>query len=253
LEIMQINEEEARLLHERRLNEVGQQRHEQARARANDARTYDKKLKDLQKSLEGELKDAAKQAERQMKTHRKEIEQLQQQRTREQSDLLRQHKYDLDQLQKASEARNAQEKAALVEQLENRLARQQFDSDSHAYAQMSSLEAELKRLNVANASRENELSQIRAANQDSNNNNNYNSGNTNSRSYHNHLGRSDSASDGFGGGGSIPPPPPRPELLPVPRSAKHWLARGEEEKRENQRRIRVHEQQLDAYYRKYGR
>jgi hypothetical protein len=57
---MQINEEENRLLHEQRLNEVGQQRDEQARARANDACTYDKKLKDLQKSLEGELKDAAK-------------------------------------------------------------------------------------------------------------------------------------------------------------------------------------------------
>jgi hypothetical protein len=242
---MHINEEETRLLHEQRLNEMGQQRDEQARARANDAHAYDKKLKDLQRSFESELKDAAKQSDRQMRTHRKEIEKLQQQQAREQSDLLKQHKLDLDHLQRVSEARSAQEKAELVAQLDDKLARQQFDSDSHAYAQISSLEKEMGRL--------------RAANQDSNNNNNFNSGNTNSRSYHNHLGQSNSGSDGYGGGGgggsggSIPPPPPAPQLLRVPKPAKHWIARGEEERLENLRRTRAHEQQLAAYYRKYGR
>jgi hypothetical protein len=69
-----------------------------------------------------------------MKTHRKVIEHLQQQQHREQSDFLKQHKLDLDHLQRASEARSAQEKAELIAQLDDKLARQQFDSDSHAYA-----------------------------------------------------------------------------------------------------------------------
>jgi hypothetical protein len=240
------------MLHQQRVSEMGQQRDEQARARADDARAYDKKFKDLQRSFEAELRESAKQAEQQNKAHKKDIKNLHEQQARQHSDLLKRHKYDLDQLQQASEARSAQERADLVEQFEKKLTRQQFDSDSHAYSKTLGLEAELQRLSAANASRENEIDRLRAANQDSNNNNNFNSGNTNSRTYHNHLGRSDSGSDGYGGAGAIPPPPPPPKLLRVPPPAKHFLGRGEAEKRENQRRQRVHEQQLDAYYRKYG-
>jgi hypothetical protein len=220
---MQINEEETRLLHEQRLNEIEKQRDEQTRARAKDARAYEKKLKDPQ-------------------------EKLQQQQIGEQSDRLEQHKPNLNQLQKASEARSAQEKADLVEQLDKGLARQQFDLDSHAFAQVSGVEAELQTLNIANTSRH-EIDQLRAANQDSNNYNDLNSRTTDSRT--SYIG-----SDTYGGGGSggkSIPSPSAPQLLRVPKPAKHWPARGEAERLENLRRTREHEQQLAEYYRKYRR
>ena len=47
-------------------------------------------------------------------------------------------------------------------------------------------------------------------------------------------------------------PPLPPKLLRVPPPAKHFLGRGMEEQRENQRRQLVYEEQLAAYYRKYG-
>jgi hypothetical protein len=75
-------------------------------------------------------------------------------------------------------------------------------------------------------------------------------GSESSHVYHNHRDRSNS--DDVGGGGLIPPPPPPPEMLRVPPPVKYNLGRGDAERRENQRRTRRHEQQLDAYYRKYG-
>ena len=248
---MRINEKETRLLH-------GQERDEQARARADDARAYDKKFKDLQKSFEAELREASKQGERQMKAHKKNIEALHEQRSKEQSDLMRRHKLEMDQLHRASEAASAHEKADLVAQLEDHLNSQLSHNQASADAKVSSLQAELQRLTVANASREHEIDRLRADAQDSynnnnvnsrnhnvsnrnhnNNNNTINSGNTNSRTYNNYPG-------------DPPPPPEPPKLLRVPPPAKHWLARGMEEQRENQRRQLVYEQQLAAYYRKYG-
>ncbi|KAG9604379.1 hypothetical protein KCU77_g1209, partial [Aureobasidium melanogenum] len=253
LEKMRITEEETRLLHEQHLNEMGQQRDREAHARANDARAYDKKLKDLQKSFETQLNESSKQADRQMKAYEKDIRRLQEEQSKERSDLIKQHKRDVVQMRNASEARSAQEKAQLAKQLEDQFERHLRDNDASSRAQMARLESEVQKLSIANAGRETEINRLRAATQDSNNNNNINSGNTNSRTYHNHLGRVDSGDfGGAGGGGSIPPPPPPPQLLKVPPPAKHWLARGEDERRENQRRQRVYEQQLNAYYAKYG-
>ncbi|CAD0097586.1 unnamed protein product [Aureobasidium mustum] len=237
LEKMRINEEETRLLHEQHLNEIGRQRDKEAYARANDARAYDKKLKDLQKSFENQLNESSKQADRQMKAYEEDIRRLQEEQSKDRSDLIKQYKREVVQMRDASETRN---------QFERHLR----DNDAASRAQISRLDAEVQKLSFANAGRETEINRLQAATQDSNNNDNT----KNSDEDKNEQGRRFDSGfiQGERGGRSIPPPPPPPQLLKIPPPAKHWLARGEDERRENQRRQRVYEQQLNAYYAKYG-
>jgi nucleoside phosphorylase len=202
----------------------------EAHAGVYDARTHETRLKDLDRTLEAEPKNAAKLVHQ----------------ARDQSDRSNQHKLDLDQLQKASEASSAQEKTDLVEQLDKGLTRQQFNLDPHAFAQVSSVEAELQTLTIADTSRHG-TDQSRATNQDSNNYINHNRRNTDSRT--SYIG-----SDAHGGGGSggrSTPPPSAPQLLQLPKRSRFRPARGRAEILENTRRIREYVQQVTEYCRGY--
>jgi len=204
LEQMRINEEAPRLLLEQRLRNMNLQRDEDARARADNARAYDKKPEDLKKPFDSKLSEA----ERQEKVYRKNIENTYNQRSREQSELMKRHKLDMDQLHRASAARSAQEKAELVLQLEDRVNSQLAHNQASADAKVSSLHAELQRLIVARASREHDIDRPDSTGHDS-------------TAHDSKLGsHSGTHSDGPS---CIPPPPPPPKLLRVPPPAKHWL------------------------------
>ncbi|KAL1302313.1 hypothetical protein AAFC00_002727 [Neodothiora populina] len=225
LEKMRASEEETRLLHEHRLHEISRKREEEARARADDSRAYEKKLKDVQKTHEANTRESNKQAASRVKSCEEELKRIQDKNFTTQMDLAKQYEQQKNNLQKNLEANSFREKDALARQLDENFRRQQHASNASANQRIDSLADQVQRLGLASASKDDRIQslahQLQVA-KGSNNNNNINSGN--SRSYHNHLNpmnggsssggaRSNGATGGGGGGyRNIPHEPSRSVL-----------------------------------------